>query len=193
MNTLKLWGEHMNEFGAFAKEVAAMLDVNSNTLRRWAIELEKKGYQFERNEKEQRIYYKRDIMALKKLQHLLGERISMEDACTRVADDHIKLIEMEQTLSVHEEKQEKSVQITLSKDDLEELIERSVKKAVEEEREAMFKAFELKMNSMIEGRDQMLMESLRTAQETKQLLLATKEEQEQKKPRKGLLKWFAKE
>jgi hypothetical protein len=42
----------------------------------------------------------------------------------------------------------------------------------------------------LNNRDEMLMQSIRETQETKQLLLAAKEE-EQKKPRKGLFKWFS--
>ena len=40
-----------NEFGTFSKEVAIHLDINPSTLRRWASELEKQGYKFERNDK----------------------------------------------------------------------------------------------------------------------------------------------
>lgn len=46
----------MNEFGYFSKYVAMELRVTTSTLRRWSIELEKCGYNIERNEKEQRIY-----------------------------------------------------------------------------------------------------------------------------------------
>ncbi|PFI06562.1 DNA-binding protein, partial [Bacillus cereus] len=49
------------EYGYFAQEVAKQLDINTNTLRRWSIELEKMEYIFERNERNQRIYYENDI------------------------------------------------------------------------------------------------------------------------------------
>lgn len=180
----------MSEYGSFSKEVAISLDINPNTLRRWSLELEKQGYVFSRNEKDQRIYYDRDILTLNTFRGLLEKTQSLENAAKAAVKRAKDKDNAEKTLSVIGKNSDK---ITLSKEDLQELIERSVKKAVEEEREAMFKAFEHKMNSMIESRDSVLMESLRTAQETKQLLLATKEEQEQKKPRKGLLKWFVKE
>jgi DNA-binding transcriptional regulator YhcF (GntR family) len=181
----------MSEYGSFSKEVAISLEINPNTLRRWSLELEKQGYSFSRNEKDQRIYYDRDILTLNDFRKLLEKTQSLENAAKAAVKRASDKVNAEKTLSVIGEESDK---ITLSKEHLEELIERSVKKAVEEEREAMFKIFEHKMNSMIESRDSMLMESIRTAQETKQLLLATKEEQqEQKKPRKGLLKWFIKE
>ena len=47
--------ENANHFGYFAKDVASELEITTSTLRRWSIELEKAGYSFERNEKEQRI------------------------------------------------------------------------------------------------------------------------------------------
>lgn len=74
----------MEEFGSFSKEIAALLDISPNTLRRWSIDLEKKGYVFERNDKGQRIYYKRDVFALKKLQQLINERVTMENALSIV-------------------------------------------------------------------------------------------------------------
>ena len=58
----------MAEYGMFAKELALNLDINTNTLRRWAIELEEQGYEFSRNDKNQRIYYQRDILALSDFQ-----------------------------------------------------------------------------------------------------------------------------
>jgi DNA-binding transcriptional MerR regulator len=78
----------MEEFGSFSKEIAALLDISPNTLRRWSIDLEKKGYVFERNDKGQRIYYKRDVFALKKLQQLINERVTMENALSIVASEY---------------------------------------------------------------------------------------------------------
>ena len=40
-----------NEFGYFAKDVAAELGITTSSLRRWSIELENQGYVFQRNEK----------------------------------------------------------------------------------------------------------------------------------------------
>lgn len=54
--------KHMNDsksFGYFSKDVALELKITTSSLRRWSFELEKLGYNFERNEKEQRIYYER--------------------------------------------------------------------------------------------------------------------------------------
>lgn len=159
----------MEEFGSFSKEIAALLDISPNTLRRWSIDLEKKGYVFERNDKGQRIYYKRDVFALKKLQQLINERVTMENALSIVASEYNNKKDLSQTLSVHEKN---ATQITLSKDELESIIESTVEKAIAKEREAMFKAFELKMNDTVEMQSRLLMKTIRDQQEETQKLIA---------------------
>lgn len=168
-------GEHgMNEYGTFSKEVSELLNVNSNTLRRWSIELEKQGYVFERNEKEQRIYYKRDIFALRQLQKMISEKISMVNACTKIASQYINNKELEQTLDVQ---QQESVQIAVSKEELQSLIEQ----AIEKEREAMFQAFERKMNDVIERRDRQVTLAMQNTMEEKQKEIAATTENPKKK------------
>ena len=61
-----------NEFGYFSKDVAIELEITTSTLRRWSIELEKEGYSFHRNEKDQRIYYERDFKAFRELKKYFG-------------------------------------------------------------------------------------------------------------------------
>ncbi|WP_446728249.1 hypothetical protein [Peribacillus sp. TH16] len=48
------------------------------------MELEKLGYTFDRNEKEQRIYQERDFKALRELKKLLANNISFVDAIKAV-------------------------------------------------------------------------------------------------------------
>lgn len=168
----------MNEYGSFSKETAEVLNINTSTLRRWSIELEKHGYVIERNEKDQRIYYKRDIIAFRQLQKMISEKVSMVDACTRLTKEYNNKKELEQTLSVHEEK---SAQLTFTEQELEALIERSVERAIEKERDAMFKAFENKMNDVIETRDRHLVNQLNQSMEQKRLEIAAAKEDEQKK------------
>ncbi|MEH7221275.1 MerR family transcriptional regulator, partial [Bacillus toyonensis] len=71
------------EYGYFAQEVAKQLDINTNTLRRWSIELEKMEYIFERNERNQRIYYENDIDILKQMKEYLNQNWKLEEAATR--------------------------------------------------------------------------------------------------------------
>lgn len=167
----------MNEYGAFSKEVSELLSINANTLRRWSIELEKQGYMFERNNKDQRIYYKRDVMSLRQLQHLIGERVSMLDACMKVASEHINKKELEQTLSIHEKE---SVRITLSKEELEDIIESSVKKSLERQEQfnkGLVERLEQQqkyIDESLKRRDDLLLQSIRETQETHRLIESTK-------------------
>ncbi|MGA4466547.1 MerR family transcriptional regulator [Bacillus bombysepticus] len=61
------------DFGRFSGQVSKELDVNGNTLRVWCLELENAGYKFERNNRQQRIYYEHDITILKKMKGLMAD------------------------------------------------------------------------------------------------------------------------
>ena len=170
----------MNEYGFFSKDVALKLDINASTLRQWCLAMEKEGYEFHRNDKEQRIYYERDINLLFELKNLIEKTRNRDDAIKTVVSRQKTVDNTEKMLSVNENEHDN---ITVSKSDLEELIQASVEKAIEKEREAMFKAFEMKLNNTIEQRDRKLMESLRESQEERKVLLqlATPQEEEKKK------------
>lgn len=170
----------MSEYGLFAKEVAINLEINPNTLRRWSLELEKYGYEFTRNEKDQRIYYDRDMLVLTDFKRMIEKTQSLENAAKAVVKRAKDRENAEKMLSVITEDSDK---ISLSKTELETIIEKAVERAVEKERESMFKAFESKINDLIESRDRQLIESLRESQETKQQLLqlAAAHEEEKKK------------
>ncbi len=98
------------EYGYFAQEVAKQLDINTNTLRRWSIELEKMEYIFERNERNQRIYYENDIDILKQMKEYLNQNWKLEEAATRSMENTEE--NAQKTDGVHEENE---VQVTLRK------------------------------------------------------------------------------
>lgn len=162
--------EDGHKFGYFAKDVAADLEVTTSTLRRWSLKLEELGYLFERNEKDQRIYYERDFKAFRELKKLISNSVSFEDATKAVISMDLDDKNASKTPSVHAEN------IRLSKQELHELIHKAVKDAVEEEREAMFKAFEHKINNVLENRDRILTKHLQESLEKKQLEIAATEE-----------------
>jgi len=165
----------LDKFGYFAKDVSLQLDMNPSTLRRWCIELEKAGYVFERNEHNQRIFYERDFNSFRKLKELLNKNLSMDNAVHAV-------ISMVQTQSQTPTVQMKiNDEVRLSKSDLREIIQQEIQKAIHEEREVMFQAFERKLNDQIEKRDHQLLASIREIQETKLLVAAAEEKQK---------KWF---
>jgi DNA-binding transcriptional MerR regulator len=70
----------MSEFGTFAKEVAVNLDISTSNLRKWSLLLEDAGYEFERNEKNQRIYYDRDINVLSQMKFVLEKDRNIDNA-----------------------------------------------------------------------------------------------------------------
>ncbi|OUB17555.1 DNA-binding protein [Bacillus thuringiensis serovar yunnanensis] len=105
------------EYGYFAQEIAKQLDINTNTLRRWSIELEKMEYIFERNERNQRIYYENDINVLKQMKEYLNQNWKLEEAATRsmqdIEDTTIKTINIPQ--ESNHDSEEVEPEITLQK------------------------------------------------------------------------------
>lgn len=167
--------ENTNHFGYFAKDVAMELDITTSTLRRWSIELEKAGYTIERNEKEQRIYYERDFKALREIKKLLSHSVAFVDTINAVVSMDLENQNAAWTPSAHKQ------ELRLSKDELKEIIHYEVKKAIEEDREIMFQAFEQKMNDSIEMRDRKLTLAMKNTFEEKQNEFAASLESTQKK------------
>ncbi|WP_243821225.1 MerR family transcriptional regulator [Bacillus thuringiensis] len=77
------------EYGYFAQEVAKQLEINANTLRRWSIELEKMDYTFERNNRNQRIYYQKDIEILRQMKIYLKQNWKLDEAAATVSNEDI--------------------------------------------------------------------------------------------------------
>lgn len=165
---------HDSGFGYYAKQVALDLDITTSTLRRWSISLEKEGYTFERNDKDQRIYYERDFKVIREIKYHLANSVNMEDAIrlgiSKVNHNQIK----HQTPSVHE------TELRLSKCELQAIVHEEVKKAVEAEREAMFHAFERRLNDVIEMRDKETVKFLKDSMEHQKQLAATIEDGKKK-------------
>ncbi|OAH57620.1 DNA-binding protein [Domibacillus aminovorans] len=182
--------ENAAEYGTLSKEVAIHLNINPNTLRRWSLELEKHGYTFERNSKGQRIYYERDIHSLSECKMILEKGQSMENATKSIASEFIERKNAEKTLGVILDTSENNENVTLSKRDLESIVESAVTKAMEKEREAILEALELKMNNAIEQRDRMLMQSMNQKIEEKRIEITESTEKEQEK--KSIFNWFKK-
>lgn len=93
----------MNDYGYFSKQVCEDLNLTASTLRRWSIAFESKGYQFEKNEKGQRIYFERDYRIIREYKRLLEQGVSAEQSLEDVARRFIK-IDASQTPSVHDER-----------------------------------------------------------------------------------------
>jgi DNA-binding transcriptional MerR regulator len=162
-----------NEFGTFSKEVAIHLDINPSTLRRWASELEKQGYKFERNDKNNRIFYDKDILALSDLKRLLDKTQSIEIATKTVAKQHADRKSSEKAIAAL---QENDAQITLTKDELEEytkknIIQQTAKQTAMAIKEQLTEEITgqviQKMQQVEEQRDRKLMQSIRATLDEK--------------------------
>nr|WP_189667129.1 DUF3967 domain-containing protein [Pseudomonas amygdali] len=69
------------------KQVADNLSVSTSAMRKWCLMLEDAGYVFERNEKNNRVFYDHDMLALRHLKKLTQEDgKSLENAIKAVSD-----------------------------------------------------------------------------------------------------------
>jgi len=161
----------MTEYGMFAKELALNLEINTNTLRRWAIELEEQGYEFSRNDKNQRIYYERDIVTLSDFQKIIEKTQSLENTAKAVVSKVNDKKNAEKMLSVIEVNRDK---IVFSKEELDELINKVANEAAERAAEH----FSQKFMDVIEQRDRKLMHNLTESMEQKRLEVAATTEEE---------------
>ncbi len=161
----------MTEYGMFAKELSLNLDINTNTLRRWAIELEEQGYEFSRNDKNQRIYYERDMLALSDFQKIIEKTQSLENTAKAVVSKVNDKKNAEKMLSVIEDRKDK---IVFSKEELDDLINRVADEAVERAAEHISRKF----MDVIEQRDRKLIHNLTQTMEQKQLEVAAALEEE---------------
>lgn len=159
----------------WAKDIADLLDISTSNLRRWSIDLEKAGYHFYRDEHHRRAYLEKDIMPLKKLKELLSKNMSKNDAVNAVVAMFPPDKNDVNTIPVIKDK------VSFSKRELQEIIHYEVKKAVEEEREAMFQAFERKMNDTIEMRDRQVTLSMQHMLEEQQKEIAATTENTKRK------------
>lgn len=158
-------GDDMSEFGTFAKAVAIHLDINVNTLRRWAIELEKFDYNFERNEKNQRMYYERDILVLSDMKRMIEKTNSLENAAKAVVSSFKERKSVEKTMSVIMEKDDK---IAFTRQELEEYTKRIIEETSQKTSEMVLQKF----NDTLEQRDRQLVQGIRQTMEDKRLELA---------------------
>lgn len=73
-------------FGYFAKTVSERLGIAKDTLRSWSLKLEAEGVKFERNARDQRIYYEKDIRALENMKELMNFQQPLNDVSKTIAN-----------------------------------------------------------------------------------------------------------
>lgn len=86
----------------YSSDVCANLDLSSSTLRKWAIDLEAAGYEFDRNHLNQRLYKDADLVVLRRLKETVKDkRMSLADAINVIVSGH----------KAHEEAQEQAEEL----------------------------------------------------------------------------------
>lgn len=75
------------EIGYFTQSVSEKLDVTRSKLRRLTTALEKHGYEMTRNDREQRIYFDKDIEAVHRLLRKMRAGRKIEDAAEEVCGE----------------------------------------------------------------------------------------------------------
>lgn len=182
------------------KETSITLDIGDSTLRKWCIALEKSGYKFIRGDNNNgRVFVEGDLVVLRHFQNLLKvHHMPIENAANLIVDRFGERASESSTGGVpanNERDLFRSDNEVVTK-----LLARIERQGEQLEAQEQFNKKLLErldqqqqyIEERLNHRDEMLLQSLREAQETKQLLLATKDEQ-QKKPRKGFLRFFSKE
>jgi len=165
------------DLGFFAKHVAQELGVNPNTLRRWAIELEKVGYEFSRNDKGtngQRIFYQKDIDVLTQFKSLVDQTQSYEDAADIIVSRVKEGVNAPSTHSVNEEKERvEPVKISFTEQELKQYTQSIIEETSAQVSEAVYK----RMENLLEQRDQKLLNQLNESMEKRRLEIAAAQEE----------------
>lgn len=152
------------------KEMYTTLNIGDSTLRKWCIALEKNGYKFLRNEQDNRVYVEGDLVVLRHFYQLVKiHKTNLENAAKLiVARFGSGAFEVGTGIVPVEDDD----QVTFSKNGLKELIQEAVqeerevfKELIKQDREAMLKTFESKMNDVVEMQNRLTTKAIRDQQE----------------------------
>lgn len=83
-------GNGVNEYELIfsSKDVSKNLNIATSTLRTWCLKLEATGYAFSRTDDNRRMFFDRDIKALRELQDLLAKKLPIETAVEQVSSKY---------------------------------------------------------------------------------------------------------
>lgn len=166
----------INETQSFtSKDVAKRLGIETVTVRKYSQELESKGYKFQKNDKDWRVYYSEDIKALAYFQVLRNQGDSVEESALKVA-------ELQQSDLVY-----RTPDTTIQEDDMQDEMKEFIQQQENFNKELLERLDKQQkyITEKLEVRDQQLMQALNQSMETQKLIAAAQEEKE--KPTK---KWW---
>lgn len=187
-----------NEKAYWISEVAELTGMNINTIRKYCLMLEQKGYRFTRDEQDRRAFLAKDITVIQEMNRLKRvEKMTLEDAVeniilrftdlnTDVETAYVMpIIAADQTISESLQTQTEKIN---SLHDM--FIKHMNDQSVRIEQQHLFnqsllqqlKDLDRYIDTKLKERDERLMETLDIVLETKKLLVATQE--------KSKKKWF---
>ncbi|WP_375362001.1 DUF3967 domain-containing protein [Bacillus paranthracis] len=157
-------------------DVQELLKIDSSTLRKYAILLEKNGYYFLKNERGHRGYFDKDIITLRKLLEFSQQpdmtlERSAKAVMTWVSKDNITVtVPTKEPLQSEKERYNDMVERLIR---LEE--HNKKQEAFNQELLQQLQKQQQYIQESLERRDKVLIETVREIQETKRLTAATKE------------------
>ncbi|MFD3219186.1 DUF3967 domain-containing protein [Bacillus sp. BR_7a] len=186
-------------------DVAEQLDIQSSTLRKYADVLEKEGYTFIKNERGHRKYRESDVMVFRKVINLKNDTdMTLENATKQIVSWHqgIEVLPLERhEIERYEEPDFNATTLQMMLQDQNEVIEKQNellqelnKRLVEQDQRFVQRESELlsaiqtirESQTLIatntsedmvknQGRDEMLMQTIREVQEVKKMIAASKD------------------
>lgn len=154
------------EFIYSSKEISLNLDIASSTLRTWCLKLEASGYLFKRSHDGRRMFFERDIIALRMMQKLLEKKHPIESVASQISSKFNAM-----THSVIDDKAEVLSQPTLSSKHFPnqslfiQEIRQAIREEVHQEVAATIDKQHKRLEEHIEQRDHQLMQVLREIQQ----------------------------
>ncbi|MBN6890047.1 DNA-binding transcriptional MerR regulator [Cytobacillus horneckiae] len=172
-----------------SKEVIDKLKIGDSTLRKWCLALEEQNYNFIRTDQNKRLFSEKDVYVLSQFKTLVQDKhLSINTTAEIIAEKYTDdAFSSETQIEQVPNKPFENETLKELKSEVEQLkdMNRLLLNRLDEQQKYIEKR--------LEKHDEILLNSLRESQETKKLLLEAKEEEQQKKSRKGLLKWFVKD
>jgi DNA-binding transcriptional MerR regulator len=156
----------------WANEVAELLKISPSALRKWSLRLEAEGYLFLRDDHDRRAYREGDLIALRKMQEFLSQKMNLENAAKATSTIYSPKVENDPGTSIVTADKERSDQRYF---ELEQRFEEYIQRQDEFHR-AVF--------DRMDRRDQLLLQAMNEILETKKMIAAAAQEVQQKK------KWY---
>lgn len=154
-----------------SKEVSVSVGIASSTLRTWCLKLEAEGYPLRRSDDGKRMFFERDITALRTMKELLDKKHSMEYAVGQIVSKYNT-----KTHSVTDDDGDKGSAIISADPSSERFpspaefmqeIRRAIREEVHQEVAAAIEEQNKRLEEHIDRRDRQLMEVLRELQQSR--------------------------